>query len=106
MIFARSVRSIGNPCPIFKRGVTRFLLYCIVLYCIVLYCIVLYCIVLYYIVLTLRQKLPSYGKLDIKIYECTCNMLVCRGILLKFQQNTRFELYCDALRCIALHCIV
>ena len=41
---------------------------------------------------TLRQKLPSYGKVDITIYECTCNMLICGGILLKFQQNARFEM--------------
>ena len=41
---------------------------------------------------TLRQKLPSYGKVDITIYECTCFMLICGGILLKFQQNTQFEM--------------
>ena len=43
-------------------------------------------------IMTLRQKLPSYGKVDITIYECTCNMLICEGILLKFQQHTRFEM--------------
>ena len=43
---------------------------------------------------TLRQKLPSDGKVDIHvtIYECTCNVLICRCILLKFQQNTRWEM--------------
>ena len=41
---------------------------------------------------TSRQKLPLYGKVDITIYECTCNILICGGILLKFQQNTRFEM--------------
>ena len=39
-------------------------------------------------VMTLRQKLPSYGKVDITVYKCSCNML----ILLKFRQNTRFEM--------------
>ena len=43
-------------------------------------------------ILTSRQKLSSYRKVDITIYECTCNMLICGGILLKFQQNTRFEM--------------
>ena len=47
--------------------------------------------------LTMRQKLPSYGKLDIKIYECICIMLICGGILLKFQQNTRFEM-CNPIK--------
>ena len=43
-------------------------------------------------VMTSRQKLPSYGKVDITIYECTCYMLIFGGILLKFQQNTPFEM--------------
>ena len=41
---------------------------------------------------TLRQKLPSDGKVDITIYECTCNVLICGCFLLKFQQNTRWEM--------------
>ena len=43
-------------------------------------------------ILTSRQMLPSYGKVDIAIYECTCNMLICGGILFKFQQSAPFEM--------------
>ena len=42
--------------------------------------------------MTSRQMLPSYEKVDITIYECTCNMLICGGILFKFQQSTPFEM--------------
>ena len=60
---------------------------------------------IYIVVKTSRKKLPSYGKVDITIYECTCNILICGGILLKFQQNTRFEM-CNPINVEFIFCCV